>query len=44
MINISLDALNNKVNGHTEFRPKEIKALADIFKFSPEEIYKFFIA
>lgn len=44
MINISLDALHNKVNGYTEFRPTEIKALADIFKFSPEEIYKFFIA
>lgn len=44
MINISLDALNNKVNGYTEFRPTEIKAIANIFKFSPEEIYQFFIA
>lgn len=44
MINISRDALFNKLNGYTEFKAVEIKKLADIFNLSPEQVYKFFIS
>lgn len=42
-IGLSRTFLNNKINGHSDFKAKEIKAIMDNYKLTPEEVVEIFL-
>lgn len=41
-IGISIDALNNKINGYSSFNIDEVESLIRVLNINPEEIIRYF--